>query len=103
MKARSDTLKLGWRVRTGENDRICKLCKKETETLAYFLTGCHKLQNKRNEYIELQWPMTNEKDQIIKRMLLFDKNSSAKEKNIYIDMLWELWKERKRQYRQTSV
>ena len=43
-KARSDTLKLGWRNWAIDEEKICKLCGHEIETNKHFLLRCFKLE-----------------------------------------------------------
>ena len=55
MRARGDALNIFWR-RTNPQDKICKLCNREEETLKHFILDCPMLQNQRNRYILLQLP-----------------------------------------------
>ena len=61
IKARSNTLKLGWREWTVQENKICQQCKIEIESLEHFILMCTKLQHLRNKYIQLQLPMNENK------------------------------------------
>ena len=65
MRARSNTLSLGWRKFGMEEEKKCKLCQKEEETLEHFLVECIKLQETRSRYIELQRPNTENRKNIM--------------------------------------
>ena len=60
-KAKSNTLKLGWREWTVQENKICQLCKIEIESLEHFIQLCTELQHLRNKYIQLQLPMNENK------------------------------------------
>lgn len=94
MKARSDTLPLGWRNWEVEEEKICALCRVENETLLHFLLNCNKLQEERNKCIELQRPVTEDTTEITRRLLLLT-DSDITDKEYYIDIVWCLWKRRK--------
>ena len=96
MRARSDTLKLQWREWATESGKMCRMCKTQVETLDHFLVDCSKLQETRMKYIELQWPKGEKVDELINRILLLDERN-RENSEYYIDMLWDLWMERKKQ------
>ena len=102
MKARSDTLKLAWREWVMESEKICKMCGLEVETLKHFLIECNELQSIRNNYIELQWPKIESAEENIKKMLLLSEDNERREE-YYIDLLWEMWMERRRKCEEINV
>ena len=96
MKARSDTLPLKWRTWGVEEEKRCPLCNHQTETLEHFLLDCDILQAIRNNCIELQRPrMEDGREEQIVSMLLLGKNGNERD-NQYIEVLYQLWKERKK-------
>ena len=93
LRARSDSLDLEWRVLNLSVGKLCKLCMLEIETLEHFLLFCNKLQVIRNNYIHLQWPAVQNKQDIIKKILLFEEDEGFN--YIYfIDMLYKIWNKR---------
>ena len=100
MKARSNTLKLGWREFGLEDTKICMLCNMEIETLEHFLLDCHELQKKRENYIELQRPWIKDKNNLIARMLILEEKDKTE---YYLDMLEEIWKEREKRLEERRV
>ena len=95
MNARADTLKLRWREWMTDEGRNCALCGCAEETLEHFLLECERLQVVRCKYIELQRPLNEDLELIIASVLMYDK-CTWKEKEYYVDMIYELWTERKR-------
>ena len=95
MNARANTLKLGWRKHFHDNNSLCKLCNKQVETLDHFLIECHRTQPTRQKYLILQWPQIENKNNLIKTLLLFD-DGIDDDKQTYIDALDEIWKEREK-------
>ena len=93
MKARSDTLQLGWREFGMDDTKICKMCNSEIETLAHFLLECQELQETRKNYIELQRPLIEDKNKLMARMLLMEDEGKTE---YYLNMMEEIWKERER-------
>ena len=102
MNARADTLKLRWREWMTEEGRNCAICGYREETLEHFLLECERLKGIRCKYIELQSPMNEDHELIIANVLMYDK-STWKEKEYYVDMIYELWNERKRLIEGMSV
>ena len=51
MRARSNTLELGWRERQ-EGEKTCKLCRRETETLEHFILDCSVLEQTRKNIVD---------------------------------------------------
>ena len=92
MRARSDTLKLQWREFGCEDLKICKMCKKEVESLQHFLIDCDKLQDIRDEYIELQRPVIQNVSDIMRNLLLFNQVDDKTE--YYLDIVNRLWNKR---------
>ena len=94
MKARSDTLKLGWREFANESNKICKVCSEgEIETLQHFILDCPGLQNCRNRFIFLQLPRNRNSENLLQRILLYEKDDTIDNKQM-IDILNQLWQER---------
>ena len=94
MKARSDTLKLGWRNWATDEEKICKLCGREMETNKHFLLRCFKLDFVRNLYSILQRPQNQEED-VLKEILLCS-NESLEHQSNYLQLLWEFSYEREK-------
>ena len=90
MQARSNTLDLGWRNRNANNDKICKLCNLEIETLAHFLLYCYKLQDIRKSYVPLQLPQPEDNLELLKEFLLFE-NKFDEKPIVFIDLLFKMW------------
>ena len=95
MKARSNTLDLRWREWATNEEKICKLCNKQIETLQHFLLDCDNLQSCRNKYIELQLPRIEDNLAIIIKILLLGKETKINE-IYFIDMLHDMWVNRKK-------
>ena len=93
MKARSDTLQLGWREFGMDDTKICKMCNIEIETLEHFLLDCQELQETRNFFIELQRPLIKDRNNLIGRMLIFEDEGKTE---YYLKLLEKLWIERER-------
>ena len=84
-RARSNTLKLGWRQRFTGGDVGCKICNKnEEETLLHFIERCDALQDVRDRH-----EMNNKK---IEEVLLFTGTLDARKSK---DFLLDVWKKRK--------
>jgi hypothetical protein len=49
-RCRTDTLKLGWRMKKMGGEGDCKLCGEGEETLEHFLLKCIRLRTIRDEY-----------------------------------------------------
>ena len=99
MRARSNTLKLGWREFGLGEVKICKMCGLEDETLKHFLILCPSLQEMRNKYIELQWPPISGRQSIMAEMLLL----TRVDEKYYIEILWNLWNDRREILKRMSV
>ena len=95
MNARANTLKLGWRDWQAEPTRTCKLCKETNEDLKHFLLECPVLEGIRRQYIELQRPRIKDELEIIKNMLMFG-SDIGKNGEIYLEMVWRLWNNRRK-------
>ena len=95
MKARSDTLRIGWREFGTEEEKICKLCKKEEETLEHFIMDCDELQECRKKFIELQRPSIENKKDIMAKVLMMEGVEDR-----YLDIMDDLWKEREAKMKQ---
>ena len=65
MKARSDPLDLEWRTRNPQVGIICKLFHLEYETLEHILVSCNKIKINKEMYIHLQWPINNNKQELM--------------------------------------
>ena len=89
MRARSNTLKLTWREKK-EEDKLCKLCRKENETLKHFVLECTLLQNIRNLVTLLQKPRIEREEEVMKEFLLFN-NPCNERVQIYIDVLYKMF------------
>ena len=87
-RCRTNTLRLGWRNRFGEGNIECSLCGEREETLEHFLLECVQLNAVRARYA------SGERLQLGK-LLLFDR-VTKEEVDMYMGVVWELWKERKR-------
>ena len=95
MNARADTLKLRWREWQTDEGRNCPMCGYREETREHFILECVKLEQIRCKYIELQRPMNDDPEMIIASVLLYNKNT-WNEKEYFVDMIYELWNERKK-------
>ena len=93
MRARSNTLDLEWRNRNTNEDKTCKLCNIETETLGHFLLNCYKLQDIRNAFSSFQLPRIEDNLELLKEFLLFENKYDVKP-HLYIDLLFNLWQAR---------
>ena len=93
MRARSNTLDLGWRNRNASDDKICKLCNLEIESLSHFLLNCYKLQEIRESYTPFQFPQPEHNLDLMKEFLLFE-NKYGNETVFYVDLLFKLWQAR---------
>ena len=102
MRTRSNTLKLEWREWLTEDGRQCALCGEAEETLEHFLLECWRLQDVRNKYIELQRPMNEDKEIVMADVLLYNESEWTR-KEYFVDMLYELWRERKRNIEERSL
>ena len=93
-RARTNTLELQWRKKFINESTICQLCKEEEETLEHFLLDCQNLNNVRKECILLMKPQHENRDTIVKYLLLFEIEN---EKDIakYKKILLKMWRERK--------
>ena len=89
MRARTNTLKLGWR---GDRE-VCELCGQESETLKHFLLMCSKLNGVRMTGYLLQRPFRCPEDELMADMLLFGRNSYD-DCESRILLLSNLWRER---------
>ena len=94
MRARADALNLNWR-RSIQNDKTCKLCQINDETLKHFLLDCTKLQTTRNRFIELQLPRIQNDDKIINKLLMFEIDNDS-DPDTYADIILQLWQHRKK-------
>ena len=93
-RARTNTLDLQWRKKFTNETIICQLCKEEEETLEHFLLDCKQLNYIRSECLLLMRPQPENKDEIIRKLLLFEaENVGNIEK--YKKILYKLWKVRK--------
>ena len=90
-RARTNTLDLQWRKKFIGEDTKCKLCQEEEETLEHFLLECKELNNKRNECLLLMRPYPENKEILIKKLLLFNWEN---EEEIFRNrkILHKLWK-----------
>ena len=80
-RARSDTLKLGWRKRFEGGEVSCQLCNiGEEETLSHFVEKCDRLQEIRREY-----GMEGKGQEEI---LLFSGDIEAEKSKKYLGVLW---------------
>ena len=93
MRARSDTLRLGWRDFGTEQAHICRLCGESAETLKHFLLECKELENTRKTCIKLQRPREEDEEKVMSAFLLFNKEDNSTEE--YINVIEEMWKQRK--------
>ena len=92
MRARSNTLKLGWREFENDSNKICKICSKgEIETLKHFILECVELQETRNKYILLQLPRIANDDKLMQKILLFeiDNETNFQEMIEIVNLLWQ--------------
>ena len=99
VKARTNTLKLGWRNWETEMEKKCEICEIENEDLKHFLLECTFLEKLRCQFIELQRPRNEDINELMARILLFGwKKERYQEEQIeyFVDMVFELWKERER-------
>ena len=88
-KARSDTLKLGWRNWAIDEEKICKLCGYEIETYYnHFLLRCFKLDFVRILYSILQITQNQNEDFLNEIMLYSDESLKYQANNI--ELLLEL-------------
>ena len=94
MRARSNTLELGWRNWSSDETKICKMCNLEVETLQHFLLDCNALQCYRNKYTCLQLPRKMDTRDILCEILIF-KNVYEESPYYYVDMIDNLWRARK--------
>ena len=92
-RARTNTLDLQWRKKFLGESTICNLCRKKEETLEHFLLECEELQPKRNECLLLMNPQPQNKDNLIKKLLLFEWEN-VEEIFKYRKVLYRLWKTR---------
>ena len=94
MKVRTNSLELNGRVSfLNENkSKICKLCKKENETITYFILECEKLSHKRNNEIIRKYKKESTEKTFIQLMYEFEKNDLYEIKG----MIYALWRERNR-------
>ena len=97
MKARSNTLRLAWREK-GDEEKLCKLCRKEEETLKHFLLDCNLLQNIRNECVIMQKPRIEKEDEILQELLLF-KNTCREKVQEYLNVVFKMYKSREKMYK----
>ena len=95
LKARSDSLKLGWRGLREDKSKDCKLCGFDSETLEHFLIDCPALQAIRNKEIILQLPRIESKEVIMKVFLLMKVEPDVSTQGL-IDTLLQLWNTRDR-------
>ena len=99
VKARTNTLKLGWRNWETEMEKKCEICEIENEDLKHFLLECTFLEKLGCQFIELQRPRNEDINELMARILLFGwKKERYQEEQIeyFVDMVFELWKERER-------
>ena len=92
MRARSDTLRLGWREFGTEQAQTCSLCNNGVETLEHFIMDCPALESTRTTCKKLQRPREEDRDKIINAILLLDKEDRCIEE--YTDVIKELWMRR---------
>ena len=90
MRARSNTLDLEWRNRNTNENKTCKLCNLEIETLSHFLLNCYILQDIRNSCSPFQLPRIENDLELLKELLLFENKYGIKP-HFYIDLLCNLW------------
>ena len=95
MRARSNTLKLGWREFESDEDKICKICSEnKVETLKHFILDCPGLQNTRNKFILLQLPRIENSDNILQKILLYECNNEETSSQQMIEIVNVLWQKR---------
>ena len=75
-----------------EDAKVCLLCGDGVETLEHFVLDCSKLEHIRMRYVELQRPMIEQRDKIVRDLLMFGDKSA----DYYVNIVWEIWKERKK-------
>ena len=92
MRARSDTLRLGWRVFGAAEAQFCKACRADVETLKHFVLECLPLEPTRTKCLVLQRPREEDEDKILASFLLLTNRDGSGED--YIDVLAELWNNR---------
>ena len=93
MRARANSLRLGWRNFGSEEDRRCQLCRAEVETLEHFLIDCNELQEARSRHLILQRPQIQSRENIIDKILLFE--TQGGETECHISIVAQLWALRK--------
>ena len=94
MKASSNTLRLRWREWGTVEEKICILCRDGIESLEHFMLECVALEYVRSRYSELVRPRMGNNEQLMVKILMFIESDRAP---IYhVDLVWELWRERKR-------
>ena len=75
-------------------EKTCLICQQGVEDLQHFLLDCVGLEIVRAKYIELQRPRI-EDGELLKRIILMMEESN-RPPVYYVDLIWELWKERRR-------
>ena len=89
LKARSNTLELGWRNWGVSEEKECKMCHATEESLTHFLIKCPELQTIRNKYIEFQWPLQEDEDELVSKILIL--GSPENKEEYFVDILFEMW------------
>ena len=93
MRARSDSLSLGWRGLSEDRNKSCKLCNTPVETLKHFILECCPLQQSRMRFAILQFPRPENTDILLNNILLFDTNLEL-DKYVAFDIIATLWNKR---------
>ena len=93
MRARADSLKLGWRGLNEDKDKTCKLCNNHVETLKHFILDCTAMQKYRTEFQVLQLPRVMDEDKLLKNILLMEDDWEIAKTEL-MDMVAVLWNKR---------
>ena len=85
-KIRTNTLNLNDRKRFENGNTFCELCGKEEENLNHFLLKCEKIQNERNQCIELQKPLNLDEGNTMEIFIYQKENIQRKMKTA--EIMW---------------
>ncbi len=100
-RCRTNTLQLNDRKRHQQEDTKCPMCEHNYEDLEHFLLICPGYQEERKRLLILQQPYEEDHSNIIKRLLLFDKdkndNNQSTVTNKHANLIKNIYTKRKMQ------